>query len=194
MGLFAMPVIYSDREWNQVVGESYYIQLGPQDRFGWTEPDGRVFEIAARNLADLKDEIYRVCYMSQAAGELSGGSQTQSALSKLRDFSITQEVLRSYGDTLKEAMRKLLDAIAGARDDAVRFNISGFDEFDIGDFAIDLADAQKLLELGVESPTLRQQIFRKLALKYLSDARQDIKNCISKEIDEQFLNRRRIDG
>src|SRR5262249_9327984 len=26
MGLFAMPVIYSDREWNQIVGESYYIQ------------------------------------------------------------------------------------------------------------------------------------------------------------------------
>ena len=41
MGLFAMPVIYSDREWNQIVGESYYIQLGPTDRFGWTEPDGK---------------------------------------------------------------------------------------------------------------------------------------------------------
>ncbi len=34
MGLFAMPVIYSDREWDQIVGESYYIQLGPSDRLG----------------------------------------------------------------------------------------------------------------------------------------------------------------
>src|SRR5260370_17542423 len=34
MGLFAMPVIYSERDWNQVMGESYYIQLGPKDRFG----------------------------------------------------------------------------------------------------------------------------------------------------------------
>ena len=48
MGLFAMPVIYSDREWNQIVGESYYIQLGPQDRFGWTEPEGKVYQIAAQ--------------------------------------------------------------------------------------------------------------------------------------------------
>ena len=40
MGLFAAPVIYSEKEWNQVVGESYYIQLGPNDRFGWAEPDG----------------------------------------------------------------------------------------------------------------------------------------------------------
>ena len=31
MGLFATPVVYSDREWNQIVGESYYIQLGPDE-------------------------------------------------------------------------------------------------------------------------------------------------------------------
>ena len=43
MGLFATPVVYSDREWNQIVGESYYIQLGPQDKFGWTEPVGARF-------------------------------------------------------------------------------------------------------------------------------------------------------
>ena len=40
MGLFATPVVYSERPWNQIVGEAYYIQLGPNDRFGWTEPEG----------------------------------------------------------------------------------------------------------------------------------------------------------
>ena len=69
MGLFAMPVVYSDREFKQIVGESYYIQLGQDDRFGWTEPEGNVYQIAAENLVRLKDEIYRVCYlMNQAAG------------------------------------------------------------------------------------------------------------------------------
>ena len=75
MGLFATPVVYSEREWNQIVGESYYIQLAPGDRFGWTEPEGKVYQIAADNLEQLKDEIYRVCYlMSQAAGPDSPGS------------------------------------------------------------------------------------------------------------------------
>ena len=68
MGLFAMPVVYSEREWNQIVGESYYIQLGPEDRFGWTEPEGKVYQIAADNLVRLKDEIYRVCYSDEAGG------------------------------------------------------------------------------------------------------------------------------
>jgi hypothetical protein len=80
MGLFAMPVIYSERDWNQVMGESYYIQLGPQDRFGWTEPQGNVYQIAADNLTRLQEEIYRVCYVSHAGGALSGNA-TQSGVS-----------------------------------------------------------------------------------------------------------------
>src|SRR5260370_15627049 len=74
MGLFAMPVVYSERDFNQMVGESYYIQLGPQDRFGWTEPTGNIHQIASDNLTRLQREIYRVCYLSQAGGELAGGA------------------------------------------------------------------------------------------------------------------------
>ena len=74
-----MPVIYSERAWNQIVGESYYIQLGAQDRFGWTEPEGRVYQIAAENLERLRDEIYRVCYLTQAAGEMAS-AHPQSGL------------------------------------------------------------------------------------------------------------------
>lgn len=185
MGLFAMPVIYSDREWNQMVGESYYIQLGPQDRFGWTEPDGKVFEIAARNLASLKDEIYRICYLTQAAGDLAG-VRPASALSKMRDFALTQEVLRSYGDVVKSCLRGILTKVAQARQDDVSISVTGLDEFDIGDFGEELADAQQLLTLGIESPTFKRNLLQKLALKSLADVRQDIKNQISIEIQQQF--------
>ena len=133
MGLFAMPVVYSDREWNQIVGESYYIQLGPQDRFGWTEPDGKVYQIAADNLERLKDEIYRVCYLMIQAGSSGSGDQ-RSGLSKQMDFETTQEVLRAYGDMVKETMRQVLRAIAAARQDELQIDVAGLDEFDIDDF------------------------------------------------------------
>ncbi len=185
MGLFAMPVIYSDREWNQMVGESYYIQLGPQDRFGWTEPDGKVFEIAASNLASLKDEIYRICYLTQAAGDLAG-VRAASALSKMRDFALTQEVLRSYGDIVKGCMRDILTKVAQARQDNISISVTGLDEFDIGDFGAELSDAQQLLTLGIESPTFKKNLLQKLALKSLAEVRQDIKDQISLEIQQQF--------
>ena len=184
MGLFASPVIYSDREWNQIVGESYYIQLGPDDKFGWTEPQGNVYQIAADNLTRLKDEIYRVCYlMTQAGGGLSDGSQ-QSGLSKQRDFTITQEVLRSYGDAVKDTLKRVLKSIEAAREDGLAIDVSGLDEFDIGDFSGELADAIKLLGLGVGSKTLHKEILRKLALKYLCDVRQETKDQIVSEINQ----------
>ncbi len=187
MGLFAMPVIYSDREWNQIVGESYYIQLGPSDRFGWTEPDGKVYQIAAQNLESLKEEIYRVCYLSQASGEAAGG-HGQSALSKQLDFTITQEVLRAYGTAVKDCIRCVLMAVSEARQDGLTISVSGLDEVDISDFGAELQNAKDLLALGIGSVTLKRQMFQRLALKYLADARQETKDQIRGEIDAQFVN------
>lgn len=187
MGLFAMPVIYSDREWDQIVGESYYIQLGPSDKFGWTEPDGKVYQIAAANLETLKEEIYRVCYLSQASGEMQGG-HAQSAVSKQLDFTITQEVLRAYGAVVRDCMRRVLTAISDAREDDVAISVFGLDELDISDFGTELANATNLLQLGIESPTLKQEICQRLALKYLSDAPQGVKDQIAREIQTQFVN------
>ena len=99
------------------------------------------------------------------------------------DFSVTQEVLRAYGDTVKEAMKQVLWAIAAARQDGVAIDVSGMDEFDIDDFGTELDDAKKLLELGIGSETLKKQVFKKLAFKYLCDARQEIKNQVAEEID-----------
>lgn len=183
MGLFATPVVYSDKQWNQIVGESYYIQLGQADRFGWTEPEGKVYQIAADNLVRLKDEVYRVCYLMNQAGTPSTDARI-SGLSKQRDFSVTQEVLRSYGDTLKDTLKQVLWAIAAARQDDISIEVSGLDEFDINDFGNELDDAKKLLDLGIGSETLKRQVFKNLAFKYLCDARQEIKNQVAEEIDE----------
>jgi hypothetical protein len=184
MGLFASPVIYSEREWNQIVGESYFIQLAPGDKFGWTEPEGKVYQIAADNLLQLKDEIYRVCYLLTHAVSSDSG-QHQSGASKQRDFSITQEVLRAYGAAVKETMKQVLRAIAAARQDNISIDVSGLDEFDIGDFSNELDDAGKLLSLGIQSETLKKQVFKKLAFKFLSDVRQEIKTQIAQEIESQ---------
>jgi hypothetical protein len=182
MGLFAAPVIYSDKEWNQVVGDSYYIQLGPNDRFGWTEPEGHVYQIASENLMRLQEEIYRVCYLL-AQAQTSQSSASQSGLSKLRDFAITQEVLRAYGDAVKDTMKRILRAIGIARQDTVMVHVSGLDDFDIRDFSSDLEDAERLLSLSIPSETLRTQVFKRLAYKYLCDVRQEVKDQIAKEID-----------
>lgn len=182
LGLFATPVIYSEREWTQILGDSYYIQLGPNDRFGWTEPEGKVFQVASDNLTRLQEEIYRVCYlMTQAGGPQA---RAQSGLSKQRDYAVTQEVLRGFGDIVKDTLKRVLRAVIAARRDDVSVDVSGLDEFDIGEFSSELEDAKTLLSLGIESETLKKQIFKKLAFKYLSDVRQEVKDRIASEIEQ----------
>jgi hypothetical protein len=186
MGLFAMPVVYSNKEFTQTVGESYYLQLGQDDRLGWTEPEGRVYGLAADNLNRLKDEIYRVCYLLSQASKSDAGGLPQSGLSKQMDFSITQEILGTYGDAVKSGLRQVLQAVVAARKDDLTVAVSGLDEFDIGDFSTELQNASSLLALGIPSKTLKEQMFKKLAFKYLNDARQDLKNTIAEEIDAAF--------
>jgi hypothetical protein len=186
MGLFATPVIYSERPWNQIVGEAYYIQLGPNDRFGWTEPEGHVYQIASENLSRLQEEIYRVCYLMTQGSSSHTPATAQSGLSKVRDFAITQEVLRAYGDAVKDTMKRVMRAVQAARCDELLVDVSGLDDFDIRDFSTDLQDAERLLSLGIESPTLKRQVFKRLAYKYLCDVRQEVKDRIATEIDASF--------
>ena len=183
MGLFAMPVIYSERDWEQIVGEAYYIQLAPNDRFGWTEPEGHVFQIAADNLDRLKDEIYRVCYLMTQAGGREARNLGQSGVSKRRDFAVTQEVLRAYGDLVKDFLGRVLKLTAQARKDPVEIEITGMDQFEEPDFGEELENAQGLQKIGIGSPRFEKEIRKRVALKYLESASQETKNEIVREIE-----------
>src|ERR1017187_5770273 len=88
-----------------------------------------------------------------------------------------------YGDAVKESIKQVLWAIAAARQDGISIDVSGLDEFDIDDYSSELDDAKKLLDLGIGSETLKKQVFKNLALKYLCDARQEVKNQVAEEID-----------
>ena len=186
MGLFAMPVVYSDREWNQMVGESYYIQLGPgrpvrvDGAGGQGLPDrgGQPGAAEGRNLPGL---------LPDEPGERDGrGASAQSGLSKQRDFSVTQEVLRAYGD---DGEGRDEAGAAGDRGGAagrgLRSMSRGWTSSTSAISATSWTMRKKLLELGIGSETLKKQVFKKLALKYLCDARQEIKNQVAEEIEAE---------
>ena len=82
-------------------------------------------------------------------------------------------------------MKQVLWAVAAARQDEVSIDVAGMDEFDIDDFSTELDDAQKLLSLGIHSPTLTKQIFKRLANQYLANARQEVKSQVAEEIEAQ---------
>ena len=134
--------------------------------------------------ARLKDEIYRICYLMVQASGTGAANVSQSAASKQRDYSITHEVLRAYGDMLKDAMKNTLRIVAAARKDEITVDVKGLDQFDIGELSGELQDAQQLLQIVPNSPTFRKELQKRLALKALDDSEPALKNQIVREIEQ----------
>ncbi len=57
------------------------------------------------------------------------------------------------------------------------------DEFDIDEFGSGTGRREELLSLGIGFETFKKEVFKRLALKYLSDARQELKNTVAEEIE-----------
>jgi len=154
MGLFAMPVVYSETRVEPDGGESYYIQLGPEDRFGLGGAGGKSFIRSRRtNLVQMKDEIYRVCYLNNQAmgrsvelGQSIGAGQTTG----LRDHRRSAGGVWDNGAGKHEA-----GAVGGggARQDEVSIDVAGNGSNSTSNaFSTELDEAQKLLNLGIHSP------------------------------------------
>ena len=120
--------------------------------------------------------------MNQAGGRESR-NLGQSGVSKQRDFAVTHEVLRSYGNTVKDFLRQVLDLIRLARRDEVEIEVAGMDKFDIPDFSEELANAQGIQALGLRSPRFEKEVQKRIALKYLESASQETKNEVAREIE-----------
>jgi len=109
-----------------------------------------------------------------------------SGKSKRADHQITHDVLRAYGDAVKDTLKRILQTLIRVRKDDIRISVSGLDEFEVGEFNDELDEAQKLLNMGLQSKTFRKQAFKKLAFKFLADINETTKERIAVEIEEQI--------
>ena len=79
-----------------------------------------------------------------------------------------------------QILKLLLSAIATAAAGRPGYRRIGVGRMlNITNFAVEANDAKSLLALGIQSPTLTKQIQKRVALKYLCDVRQVIKNKIA---------------
>ena len=86
--------------------------------------------------------------MTQAGGR-EARNLGQSGVSKRRDFAVTQEVLRAYGDLVKDFLGRVLKLTAQARKDPVEIEITGMDQFEKPGLGEELENARGLQEMGL---------------------------------------------
>ena len=184
MGLFAMPVVYSDREWKECMGESYYLQLGPQDKFGWTEPEGHVYQVALREhrpaeAGDLPGVLRAEPGDGPGAEQHADHGGEQAA--GLPDHAGGAEGVRRPGEGHdEEGAAGGWDGAGGRdrdrRDGAGRVRHRGV-------LAANCRMRRRCWAWGSIRRRSGRRCSRRLAMKYLCDVRQEVKEKIAREID-----------
>jgi len=183
MGCLPVPVIIGEYSEPPVVSETAYIHLPePGSRFEYAEPSGRTYEVSAREIQAIREEMYRQLYL-QAQGRSSAATPSaQSGYSKELDMAPARDVLRALGDMVRNHMRAVIEDVATARGDRVAVDIRGF-EFSEGDDPDQIKAAQAALELGIPSATLEREIQKRIARYLLRDANQRVIQAVEAEID-----------
>ena len=186
MSLFAMPVVKSGKEFGQMMGEGYFIQLEPEDSFDWSEPGGSAIQTSMDRREQLKEEMFRVAHQMAQAVKSSAQTAGRSGEAKRRDQTPTEIVLWHLASLARDYEQEILRMVGKSRqgpDVQYEWEINGFDEFDVDDLSDLLDDYLKADAAHVPSETLRKSRQRALADKLAPNADPEERRKIHAEIE-----------
>ena len=181
MGCLIMPVYTSNSEVKPKVGEATMIKLAQGDSFGWSEPKGEVFKIAAEHIQKLEQKIDKLIYLTHQGREGNAPRQMMSGVAMQEDQRPANEILEAFGGITADAIRNTnLDIVAARGEDFV-IELKGFD------FVVDIGSARldkiiSVLDQDLGSATLETELKIELALDSIPNASQATKELVIAEI------------
>jgi hypothetical protein len=128
MGAMAIPVISSKADIDLNLSETTHIKLEPGDTYAWTEPEGKSWEHIARRLGELTENIFRAFYLIHQGRSGRATPTAQSGVSKQADMMPSKDILRMFGDLVRNYMKDLLEDVSLIRGERpkVSWSVRGF--------------------------------------------------------------------
>jgi hypothetical protein len=126
----------------------------------------------------LIQEIYRMANLSL----VTGVQKQTSGVSKAWDFERTNQTLADFAAQCESAELDIADVFGKWTNTAVDYNVSYADDFSILDVADELDNAQKIIDMQIQSGTLTQEIAKKVIAAYCPDVDDALYNKIMAEL------------
>ena len=126
----------------------------------------------------LIQEIYRMANLSL----VTGVQKQSSGVSKQWDFERTNQTLADFAQQCESAELDIADDFSKWTNTAVNYNVSYADDFSILDVADELDNAQKIIDMQIQSSTLTQEIAKKVIAAYCPDVDDVLYNKIMTEL------------
>jgi hypothetical protein len=172
----------------QTLSEVGFLQLKPEDKIFWLEPDGGSLTESRSYTDNLRQEIYRDFHLQAQGKDSSATADGASGYSKEMEMAPAVDMLNAIGDVIRaEQQLVLLDyRVAAAMpidSDDLKPSVNGF-RFETKPLLQDISVAEALIETGVtqKSKTLEIIVDTNIALSAIDGENEDTKNTVIEEI------------
>lgn len=161
-----------------------FVVIGAGDDITFAEPSGGAYTITREDLADLKDEMFRVVHQMAASLAATPSSAGASGDSKREDREAECVVLTALGKVVRDTAKLIYDLIARARGERVVWVVHGLDQFESDDRGALLTEAVQVDQVAIPSDTFRKEYKTRIAMKLLESAPPETQDVIRQEIDD----------
>lgn len=194
---YAMPMFRTQDGKPPAMGEGNAIVLSAKSEDGgeegveWLVPPTNHIDAMRAEIADQKDEIYRVVHQMADSASNSAAATSRSALSKVQDTKSTNIILESYSTLLRDAIQKTYRLAARLRGEDIDWVITGLDRYE----GIDLPSLIEVVEgvaVSIESETFHVEVQSLVVDELLTNIDEQTRGKIRDEIKAGVAEKKKL--
>jgi hypothetical protein len=177
-------VVFSDQEIDKIVrAEAAFLQLAPTDKIMFLEQSGEGFKASQDRISELREEIFRLCYLVQQGRSSSATAAAQSGVAKEADMLPARDVLSALGGQVRLAMQRIEQCAADRMGLDIEVDIQGMDFLDRTEM-VGLEVIEKVDSISqINSPTYERERDKILVEEAMPNMNREMKATIFKQID-----------
>jgi len=184
-----------DSKSSLTVGEGYITKLRPGNKdigieaedFGWKSPDIGPLEFIAKQIQEMRDEVYRIVHqMALAVDSKSIGAIARSGASKIEDRKASEIILAAYGGYVTEAMLRTVHLLADVYGEDIEFELDGYRKFNTSSLDEEIQIAALAQSMNFKSRTAKEELELKVINRLLDFASEATKETIEKETRDGY--------
>jgi hypothetical protein len=162
-----------------------WVRIGAGDDLSFAEPKGGAYEVEAKQLDRLVDEIFRVSHLMAQSVAATSQALSRSGQSKSEDRGATEVVLEALGDRIGKFAIRIYDTIAETLGDDIFWKAQGLSDFKLRDRALVVDEATKVGQIKIPSKTFKRNYLTQVALRLLEDTTTEDEQLIRTEIETE---------
>lgn len=164
---------------------SLTVQMSKDSNFKMSTPPSEAIEWMSKTQQEKERQLYKLVNLQNSAGQdNSSYSLVRSGKSRILDLDAGKITMKGYAAAISEAGERDLTAISEARGESgFTWQTEDFEQLESMDLPTLVTQTLEIKALGIPSPTLIKELYKKIGAKSIPDRDEKTKARIIAEIE-----------